>query len=286
MCYRRCTFLVILVVAALFSTAYALPVSISAKVNGMDMQIGTLDAMEDARGAGAFGEFRFATGKEFLDDWYDFRWINIETGYTLDGTSQARDPITGKLPAIDPQPGQNIPGIGAGDNIPYYYNQATWASGMFGPDDIRNEGEFSRFFDFPGDGNNDSLIDFMTFLVVDSVTDQLIADNTFCVIGWFDWIFDNKDAGGNRDVSIRTVSSVVTSAFVDLINMALANADDGDPVGDPVDFPGWSARKDCDLRACVPEIDAGTGTSAWIFLSILLTLQRERQRRPSPCRMR
>jgi hypothetical protein len=222
--------------------APAAPVSISANVMGMRMEIGTLDASipNPANPARVIGEFLFAPGKEFLDDWYDFQWVNVETKYTVDGVMQMNDPVVGRLPAIDPQPGPTE------DNDPFYFNATEWANGVFDGVTIHDEGVASRFVDRPADGARNSIIDFTTYLVVNSITDMMFPRNQFCVLGWFDWTYDNMGNSANGVSRVRTVSSVPTAADINLLTMAMGNAGGGG-------FPGWRATLDCELDLCTPE---------------------------------
>ncbi|GGA36228.1 PEP-CTERM sorting domain-containing protein [Okeania sp. KiyG1] len=235
----------VLVALAAVDMERALAVDITAKVNGMDMVIGTLDAKIDTEDSGRIiGEFLFAPEKAFLDDWYDFRWVNVETKYTVDDVMEMTDPVLGKLPAIDPAP---FPFDMNEDNEPYYFNDTEWANGVFNGVKIHEEGKASRFVDRPRDGNKNSMIDFTTYLVVDNLTDPTFPKTTFDVLGWFDWTYDNKGNFVNGMSTIGTISSVVTDGnSINPINTAIGNAEANG-------FPGWKAAKDINLTACVPE---------------------------------
>jgi hypothetical protein len=233
----------------------------------MDMVIGTLDAsIPDANNpARIIGEFKFAPGKEFLDQWYDFQWVNVETKYTVDGVMQMNDPLLGKLPAIDPAP---FPSNPSEDNIPYYYNGTEWANTIFNGVKIHDEGKASRFVDRPKDSNLNSIINFTTYLVVDNLTDPTFPKTTFDVLGWFDWSYDNKGNFANGVSTVGTISSVVTDAnSINPINTAIGNAK-------PNGFPGWKAAKDINLTACVPEPSTTLGI-VLVGLGVLLSKKKK-----------
>ncbi len=242
-------------------------VTISAKINGVTKPIGTIDASipDITKPARVTGEFLFDKNFAFLDDWYNFQWLNVEVKYTLNGAAQANDPVVGKLPAIDPQPGPKE------DNIPWYFNGKEYKAGVFDGVKIREDGVASRFVDRPSDGTKNSQIDFMTFLVLENVTDPTIKKTDFCVLGWFDWTYDNKSDSAKGESSVATVSGVVDKGMVDLINTAMGNAGGGG-------FPNYVAMMDCNLTACVPEGNAFIATGlgvAFIFFAA-------RMRKPTP----
>jgi hypothetical protein len=42
---------------------------------------------------GVKGKFTFTGAWSLLDDWYDFKWVNVEVGYAVDGQAQDSDPV-------------------------------------------------------------------------------------------------------------------------------------------------------------------------------------------------
>lgn len=243
--------------------ARAVPVDISAKVDGSNMLIGTLDASipDNANPARIIGEFKLRDDKKFLDDWYDFRWVDVETKYTVNGIVQGSDPVTGDLPAIDPPPPPSAP---AEDNEPFYFNGTEWANGTFNGVTIHDEGKASRFVDRPKDAMLNSLIDFTTYLTVRSLTDAEFAASQFCLLGWFDWTYDNMGNFLKGTSTVHTVSSVAQQSDVDLINAAIARAK-------PDGFGAWKATLNCDLRECVvPEPESWSLVLLALALTALL----------------
>ncbi len=216
---------VVLVMLGALPTARA-GVVIQAKVNGMNEDIGDLDAVIDpANAARVIGTFKFDPKFAFLDGWYDFRWVNIQTEYILDGMAQMNDPVLGKLPAVDPQPPPTNPNE---DNKPFYYNDGEWLppGQMFGGQIIHEEGKASRFVDRPSDGMNNSLIKFMTYLVVTNVSDPNFPKDEFLVLGVFDWEYDNKGNSANGVSTVKRVAGTPTimAADINLISTAIGNA--------------------------------------------------------------
>ncbi|MGE3165490.1 MAG: hypothetical protein AB7O52_11335 [Planctomycetota bacterium] len=212
--------------------------------------IGTIDVTS----IGAFiqGEFELAPGFEFLDDWYDFRWINVETGYLLngnpvdaDGDGNPDDPVVGELPAIDPQIGQAVPGAlpaNQADDRPFYFNEQNWSQNQ--PPGIHVERDRSTFidqrFDQPGPGNT-SVIQFETYLVAVNVTDPTgLTANQICVLAGFSWSYSSATnsvtLGGNL------------AANPGRIDTALGNANPAYP--NPAGAGAWDAVEGCELNAC------------------------------------
>jgi hypothetical protein len=186
-------------------------------------------------------EFRLSPEFAYLDDWYDFRWINIVTSYSENGIPLDTDPVVGDLPNMDPRTGQNAPGSlpnGLGDDVPFYYNEDNWTTGPTGtPAGIHVEGKGSIFTDtrFSAVG---SRIVFNTYLVVHDKTAAQMADDSFCPLGGFAWIYENDGVPAGGEVSIAGV----LDADVDAINTALAFA--------LPDFPFWLAEECPSLQAC------------------------------------
>lgn len=194
--------------------------------------LGTVDigSMAVTTGNGIHIDFTFAPGFSFLDDWYDFQWVSIEVGYSIDGVPQATDPVTGTLPAIDPQQWDGPE--------PYYYNDGEWSSGMFGSNVIHTEGSGSSFIDFRMDPGVNSVITFHTFLVANSVTDPGIGPMEFCVLGGIEWTYAQSTG-----TTAWTASLIPSAGNASDINDAMAN-------GNPPFDPAWDAVTDCELSAC------------------------------------
>ena len=259
-------------------------VIIEAKVGGKTQKIGELDAAKSAKDDGrVIGEFKFDKGFEFLDDWYDFQWVNVEVEYQNPlGTKQANDPVLGKLPAIDPQP---PPKDKNEDNKPFYWNDKEWnppgqkfAEGLT----IHEEGKLSRFIDRPSDGTKDSLIKFMTYLVLDNLTDPALPKDTFYVLGVFDWEYQNNKKAADGVSTVTRVAGTPTLDATDtkLINDAIKNANDQakDLDKDAKGFGAWKADLGPTLTICPEPASillalAGAGTA--------LGMVRRRGRRPA-----
>src|SRR5262245_41401183 len=111
------------------SAALSADIAITANVNGESANIGNIALVSGTLlgKSGVQGKFTFNGAWNLLDDWYDFQWINVEVGYTVDGSSQGSDPVVGPLPAIDPQSHAALPS-GMQDGLPYYYSDAEWAA--------------------------------------------------------------------------------------------------------------------------------------------------------------
>jgi hypothetical protein len=205
--------------------------SIPASANVAGSGLVDIGTMTPTVGAGGITiDFAFAPGFSFLDDWYDFQWLSMEVGYTVDGVPQANDPVLGPLPAIDPQ-------VSDGPQ-PFYYNDAEWSSGMFGGHVIHTEGTGSQFRDARSDPGVNSVITFHTFLVVTSVTDTSFGATDFCVLEGIEWTYTQSTGA-----TAWTASLIPNAVNQDDINDALDNANPP--------FPDtWNPMIDCDLSAC------------------------------------
>ncbi|MHC5209165.1 MAG: FG-GAP repeat domain-containing protein [Planctomycetota bacterium] len=191
-------------------------------------------------------KFELFPAYAFLDDWYDFRWVNVQHAYKVDGVFLETDPVTGKLPAIDSQPGQLAPGLkgpdGVGDDEPFYYNPGNWnidAANPTGcPAGTHTEGKGSVFQDSRFDGAVDSVIYFATYLVVQNKTDTgWPAEDPFCTLGGFAWQYHNL--AGNVVISGDLLPDAGT------VRKALKNGAAPFPSKSVVEGP------DCPLQACV-----------------------------------
>lgn len=225
-------FLLFVVASCVGSTADA-AVAIDAKVDGVLKTIGSLDVVIDPGNAGrVIGTFTLNAECAFLDGWYDFQWINVETAYENPvGTPQATDPVLGTLPAIDPR---NVAGE---DDKPFYYNDGEWLppGQLFGGQAIHQEGVLSRFRDRPSDLANNSKISFSTYLVVQNMSDPAMPLKEFEVIGGFDWTYTNLPAPGSSSIAVTRGTGAIVAADATLINTAIANAN-------PAFAAGWTAK--------------------------------------------
>jgi hypothetical protein len=178
-----------------------------------------------------------------LDGWYDFQWVNVVTSGPTDWSSYAKS-LFDSYPNIDPQaPPKNS----AEDNEPYYYNQTTeWDVGMFGSEDIRDEGVFSLFSDSPDLLAGDSF-KFDTFLVAQDLTAGDFTGKKFSVLAGFNWTYT-----GGTDVSTVGSEITINAATITGINTALGNEANNT-------FDDWTALAPQTLRPCVvPEPDSLT----------------------------
>lgn len=242
--------------------------AISTTVNGVpNTVIGTLDAsIPDPvnKPRNILAEFLFADDMGFLDDCYDFTFLNIERQYFVNGIEQVTDPVVGTLPAIDPQP------KGAEDDLPYYFTQAEYDATVFNGVTIKDDGVGARFTDAPNDGTKISLIEFKSYLV--AIDDW--EEETVYLLGWFNWTYKQEMVAGNlvKTSSVGTVSSVLNAGDVSLVTSALNNAVDGNDINI---WEGWSVELYPNLE-CVPEPGAMVGA---VVICIFIGAQVCRRRR-------
>lgn len=186
-------------------------------------------------------EFKLAAPYAYLDEWYDFRWVQVVIGMVQDGETLLSHPLVGTFPAIDPKEGTAIPFAlpsGLTDDRPFYYNDANWVAND--PAGIHAEHKHSRMHDTPSLPDH-SLVIFDSHLVVRDLTASQFGAQEFCVLESFSWQYENDGTpvGGEATV-LGAVDNVTPSLDKSLVN---ANA-----VGD---FLGWS-RVDCpNLQACL-----------------------------------
>jgi hypothetical protein len=242
----------------------AADVIVKANVDGEQKTIGELSVTSSAIDAGViFGKFSLAPEFAYLDDWYDFPWVNVLTRYELPtGTAQQENPLLGKLPGIDPAP---PPKNKEEDIKPFYYNDKEWLpSGAqfkytFKEKEItfaiHSEGKYTQFFDRPGAAYTDSKFFFTTFLAVESKTDDEWNNSTFALIGAFDWIYTNNSNADNGTSEWTRISGATNAADTKLVNDAIANAAFKNDAGKVVQpFEEWKAIDEYNLTACtVPE---------------------------------
>lgn len=187
----------------------------------------------------------FPGGFAFLDDWYDFVWINIVTGYTVggvqpvNGMGQPIIPFAGidhVLPLIDQPP----VAAGGDDNLPFYYTNAEWAAGMFGATAINPASGVagtppSRFVDARGGWPATAVITFETYLVVRSITDPGIAAHEIVVLDGFTWTYSQGPPGGPT-----TAGGAAIAANPGRVDTAMGNAAGGGfPPPGGAGTPAW-----------------------------------------------
>lgn len=196
----------------------------------------------DLRAAAAPG---FPNGFGFLDDWYDFRWVSLITTWVPAGGAPG---FLGALPAIDPQPGQVVPGAlpnvpggapNVADDRPHYYNDGNWNAGVFGPNAINPAGNpaapTSSFQDMRLGWPVGTVITFETYLVVQSTSDMGIAPHEIVVLNGFRW---THTAGAAGNVAAAGPGLAPNPGAV---TAALANSPAGFPPPGGAGTPGWSA---------------------------------------------
>jgi hypothetical protein len=239
-----------LALAALFAVAlfpaFALSanVNVSANVAGFgNVQIGSIDVQTGVGGNTdrIDGKFTFDAPFGFLDDWYDFRWINVVTAVT----GAASPLFPNGAPAIDPQA---PPTNAAEDNEPFYYNTATeWNPNIntqAGP--THTNGVGSTFTDAPQRAAGNGF-DFSTYLVARNVTAPGDKKKVGVLAG-FTWTYT-----GTGDASTFGAAIAIGAGDATAINNAIGNAAPANS------FPGWSATTDFQLLPCLTP-------SAWDYV--------------------
>jgi len=229
----------------------------------------------------------------FLDDWYNFRWINVMTGFTITGPAgaccgaaglpdcgtQNSHPKIGTLPAIDPAPGDGtestgVPGQGTppmlpfNDASPFYYTDAEHALCFSEQVMICLPGLAWMFRDNFAirmanltDGTLDQCdgtFEFVTFLVAENVTDAALGEKTFCLLAGFEWKHVSSSTPGvpGSDIWTGVIDEAQLGALAaGLVQDAMTNS--GSPLSPtPQDFLEWSAVADSTLRGCIPPNDS------------------------------
>lgn len=218
-------------------------------------QIGTISVDDnDGMGGGISATFTLDPNYRFLDEWYNFRWINIVTSYTINGMVQDNDndnnpdapiPSSGneaELPAIDPQPGPCAGCPGFNDGAPFYFTNAEHAACMdqFGPCGmICVPNMSSSWCDNRANHPANTVITFETYLVAESDTDPEIDGMTLCVLAGFEWTYTENTGAQEQTQSIPNP----LDAHEQRIDTALANAN-------APGFAGWDAVLGCTFSAC------------------------------------
>ena len=251
---RRVAWQAILVGAVLGgAVANAATIDVKVTASGAANQtIGTINTTDGAANAALKAKFTLANNYKFLDDWFDFRWVQLLIKNELDGVVQPAD-VDGAFPQIDPQPIDNpAPGDGP---APYYYNAVEWTSGMFGADVIHSEKNFSTLVDAPGPGwPGKTKLFFETYLVADDLTANLVKDKEFIVLAAFTWTHDSGLTNGAADnTNTAGAGFAVDNAAIGRINTALGNAMRGG------NFNGWKPIKSdgLDFLRCPEPASAG-----------------------------
>lgn len=238
--------------------------------------------------------FIFDDDFSFLDDWYNFRWINVMTGFTITGPegvccgapglpdcgAQNYHPKLGNLPAIDPAPGDGteatgVPGQGTPplrsftDASPYYFTDLEHAACVSEGVIYCLPGLGTAFKDFESikmqhlkDGTIaecDGTFEFVTFLVAENVSDAALGEKTFCLLAGFEWMHVSSSTPGpitSSDILTGTIDEAQLGALAaGLVQDAITNS--GSPLSPtPQDFLEWSAVADCTLRGCTPPNDS------------------------------
>jgi len=235
-------------------------VIVNATIDGNVKTIGELNAVIANDDAGKIvATFTLYADFSYLDNCYDFQWVNVETRYENPlNNSLASDPILGTLPAIDPQP---PPTNNTEDSKPFYYNDGEWLppGQSFGGFVIHSEGNFSRFVDRPADGTRNSHIFFTTYLVIDISSHD---PNRFVLIGAIDWNYQNNANPVNGVTTITRISGVTDGSDVTLVNNAIGNAGPNG-FGDWKAVPQTHSIPDCPEPATLLIVLAGTLLGAW-----------------------
>jgi hypothetical protein len=251
------TLLGLLAPDAVSAAMITVPVRAMVQGFGGDQTIGTIVADGGFAGNGVAGsglraDFTFANNFGFLDNRYDFDWVNVLTKQdftTVANGGSGPSALFPNPPNIDPIPRED-------DNLPFYYNRAEWFDrNSFGGVQIHAERQFSRFLDIPNQPA-DRTFHFLAFLVLrDQGAYTLDGDTKFCVLAGFSWQYQGADGdfGRNRGTSTAIGSVAINQDVIDIINGAInsegAKLDDFDK---SEKFDGWSAMRGCILEAPEP----------------------------------
>jgi hypothetical protein len=240
------------------SAAIMVPVRADLLGPGGEQTIGTIVADGGFKGLGTVGaglraDFTFAKNFGYLDDRYDFDWVNVLTKQEFksvaDGGNNA-SALFPNPPNIDLIPQKD-------DSLPFYYNDNEWRTkNTFGGVQIHADGEYSRFLDVPSQPA-DRKFDFSTFLVLrDHGAYTLDGKTTFCVLAGFSWQYQGaaQNPGDNRGTSTAIGSVTINQDAIDTLMKALnsegAQINDAETMFKADPFTGWSAMRGCTL---VPE---------------------------------
>ncbi len=257
-CVTQCLLLTVftLFTGQLVSAAVTIPVQVDVGQAGNSQTIGTIVADGGFAGLGTVGsglraDFTFADHFGFLDDRYDFDWVNVLTQQDFTSTDDGGSGPSSLFPNppnIDPIPQED-------DNLPFYYNQSEWfTNNTFAGVQIHEEGQYSRFLDIPNQPA-DRTFYFLSFLVLrDDGAYTLDGETEFCVLAGFSWSYQGAegDFDSNRGTSTAVGSVTINQDVIDILTAGLQS--EGAQIGG-LDFKSdrfadWSAESDCTL---VPE---------------------------------
>ncbi len=231
----------------------AIPVETA--VQGEAKTIGTLKISDE--GDNITAEIELGDDFAFLHDWYEFRWINIITKIEKpDGTTVDSWGVVGKIPAIDPAPGDGIADGEEGDdpNDPddkRFFPDKDWNDNKpFYDGDAEHEASPGFSDNRSSNVNKGNTIFFTTYLVVESKTDPNIGATKPCILAGFTWTSKIPATGGHGEEEQQTSIPSPGQADADAVNDAMDNATETE--GE--DFDGWEASAGCSLNAC-PEPD-------------------------------
>lgn len=246
---------------------------------GGNVNIGEITVDDAANGnASLDATLTLKPGFAFLLEWYNFRWLNIETDIN-GNVDDVVDPVVGPLPAIDPAPGDGIANGQPGDTpgpppagIPAYPDAAFNDGKPFYYTDAEQAGQVPTrpFSDARSDPDlGGRSIGFTTYLIAESDTDPAIPGTDLCILAGFSWTSTIPAGGGQGDETFG--AAIPNPGGVDqaLVQGAINNS----PTIEGVTFNNLTARLGCALRPCPPPLDGdldGDGDVDTIDLGILL----------------
>jgi hypothetical protein len=222
--------IVALVLAAATALGGTITVPVRARVDETGFQkIGQIvaddrfrgDAPATAAASGLKATFTFDNGFGYLDQQYDFDWVQIVTE-----EAGARNFFPDPLPTIDPRPAGNP------DDHPFYYSVAEWQANAFAGETLHVDGMTSTFADVPNQPEG-TVFSFSTFLVArDQGMWSVGGANVFCVLGGFTWTYEGASGDFDHNRGTSTVGDAIVAPLdprlVDRINAAVFNASEVD----------------------------------------------------------
>jgi hypothetical protein len=245
------------------ASAGTLNVNIMANVMGYanPVQIGSITANDQFAGLGTgnvglTATFNFGGSFGFLDNSYDFDWVQVVTAQTTPPGGTAFFP--GTLPTIDPIASQNP------DKYPFYYSKTEWNANTFAGQTIHVDSLSSTFGDVPKQTNG-FVFNFSTYLVVrDQGKWSLSGTNGFDVLGGFSWTYTGSGTNFLADGTNQGSSAVGSAlnggnAQVTQINTAIADAIAAS--GNDATYKTWAGSA-VNTLVLVPEPSAG-----WFLLA-------------------
>ncbi len=243
-------------------------IPVAVEVQGIgEVEIGNIAVNDnDGGGGGIVGDFTFKPPYGFLDEWYNFRWINVFVAYTVDGAPEDYDndgnpdmpqpdfptpsPPFIELPAIDPVAGPFVGDEDYNDDAPFYFTDAEHAACMaagFGV--ICVPGVSSTFSDNRLGWPPGTVITFATYLVAESVTDPDQEATTGCLLAGFEWTYTQNTGAQMQTLSIPSPGGADAAR----VNTAIANATEDHPdngTADDGNFGAWTVTTGCTLSEC------------------------------------